>query len=166
MRIKKKKKDAKGVAEKCCFSTSRHNDGTGFCGYLWPYGHKLVWEQIHNDSLLQMRSWHRPNQSVSSPSGLQQSHHMEWQHLNPYCIITEHSGLSVSRATLTTPSWRHCLPRQTTIVCRCRLEGIHPYKQWPQYSTDTLLIEHVIAACIAKHSSGRILQGNQSKWHC
>ncbi len=94
------------------------------------------------------------------------SHHMEWQHLNPYCIITEHSGLSVSRATLTTPSWRHCLPRQTTIVCRCRLEGIHPYKQRPQYSTDTLLIEHVIAACIAKHSSGRILQGNQSKWHC
>lgn len=68
------RKEARGVAEKCRFSTSMRNDEAGFCGYLWPYGHRLVWEQIHNDSLLQMCSWHRPNQSVASPSGLQQSH--------------------------------------------------------------------------------------------
>ncbi len=91
---------------------------------------------------------------------------MEWQCLDPYCIIMEHSGPVCVAGHNNHTKLVAFLAQTSPIVCRCWLKGMHPYKQWPQYSTDTLLIEHVIAACIAKHSTGRILQGNQSKWHC
>lgn len=91
---------------------------------------------------------------------------MEWQCLDPYCITTEHSGPVCVADHINRTKLVALFAQTRPIVCRCRLEGMHPYKQWPQYSTDTLLIEHVIAARIAKHFSGRILQGHQSKWHC
>lgn len=91
---------------------------------------------------------------------------MEWQRLDPYCITTERSGPVCVADDINRTKLAALFAQTRPIVCRCRLEGTHPYKQWPQYSTDTLLIEHVIAARIAKHFSGRILQGHQSKWHC
>lgn len=91
---------------------------------------------------------------------------MEWQRLDPYCIITEHSETVCVASHINHTKLVALFAQTSPIVCRCRLEGMHPYKQWPQYFTDTVLIEHIIAACIAKRSSGWILQGNQSKWHC
>lgn len=91
---------------------------------------------------------------------------MDWQRLDPYCIITEHSGPVCVPGHINHTKLAALFAQKSRIVCRCRLEGMHPFKQWLQSSTDTLLTEHVIAACIAKYSSGRILQGNQSKWHC